>query len=64
MEHELNHSSSSSGYNATVEFYHLGRVCDEPSASSGFFWPIEGFLEGVLALVTEREAAGGIREPN
>lgn len=53
-----------SSHGLTRKLLHLGRGGEEPSASSGFFWPIEGFFGGVLVLIPTGEVTDGIREPS
>lgn len=50
--------------NTTKELIYLGKGGEEQGASRGFFWPIEGFFGGVLALIPAEDVTEGIRELN
>lgn len=47
-----------------IRLNHLAAGGEEPSTSSGFFWPIVGFFGGVLLLIPAGEVPGGARTPN
>ena len=47
----------------SVRLNYLAGGGEEPSASSGFFWPIEGFFGGVLLFIPVGEIPEGARVP-